>query len=67
MKDSIIKSILLPAAAAALLLAEFSAPAQDTPLYRRGYTIEESTMPPSPEPASAVRHVDAKRAKGVHV
>jgi hypothetical protein len=49
MKDSIIKSILLPAAAAALLLAEFSAPAQDTPLYRRGYTIEESTMPPSPD------------------
>lgn len=45
----IINRIILFPAAAALLLAEFSAPAQDTPLYRRGYTIEESTMPPSPD------------------
>ena len=48
MNNIINRSILFPAAAA-LLMAELSVSAQDSPVYRRGYTIEESTMPPSPD------------------
>lgn len=55
MKDIILR---LSLSAALLCAATCTALAQDIPLYRRGYTVEESTMPPSPEPASAVRRTD---------
>ena len=32
--------------------------AQETPVYKRGATVMENTMPPSPEPASAVKYAD---------
>ena len=46
--------------AAASLLAAFSLPlpAQEAPLYERGATYSEYTMPPSPGPASVVKYAD---------
>ena len=45
---------------AALLMAVFpvASMAQEESVYKRGATYEESIMPPSPEPASAVKYAD---------
>ena len=43
--------VLLALAGAAAAAAQLHA--QETPVYKRGATVMENTMPPSPEPASA--------------
>lgn len=41
---------LLPIAL--VIVLSLGASAQDAPIYKRGYTVTENTMPPSPKPAS---------------
>ena len=41
-----------------MIVLSLGASAQDAPIYKRGYTVTENTMPPSPEPASAVKYAD---------
>ena len=47
-----------PLPIALLIVLSLGASAQDAPIYQRGYTVTENTMPPSPEPASAVKYAD---------
>lgn len=41
-----------------MIVLSLGASAQDAPIYKRGYTVTENTMPPSPEPASVVKYAD---------
>ena len=41
-----------------LIVSSVILPAQEVSLYERGATYLENTMPPSPEPASAVKFAD---------
>lgn len=45
-------------AAAMSVISSVILPAEEATLYKRGATYEESTMPPSPEPASVVKFAD---------